>query len=157
METEYLLTIERDVDVPAHRLFDGWTDPKMILKWFTPRPWKTTHAVIELKPGGAYSSTMQSPEGEEVHNHGCVLDFERDRRFVFTNMMRAGFVPNEIAAQEFGMVAVLEFIAKGQGATYRAHVYHDTEKGMKTHEAMGFEAGWNAALDQLVELIKNEG
>ena len=33
---------------------------------------------------------------------------------------------------------------------------HKTAKDRETHEKMGFEQGWGAALDQMVALIKSE-
>jgi uncharacterized protein YndB with AHSA1/START domain len=33
-------------------------------------------------------------------------------------------------------------------------VIHADEAGAKKHAAMGFEAGWGAALDQLVAMVK---
>jgi hypothetical protein len=36
-------------------------------------------------------------------------------------------------------------------------VHHVDPAGRDAHAAMGFEAGWGAALDQLVELMQSEG
>ena len=40
------------------------------------------------------------------------------------------------------------------GTRYRATVLHADENGCKKHADMGFEAGWSAALDQLVAMVK---
>jgi uncharacterized protein YndB with AHSA1/START domain len=42
----------------------------------------------------------------------------------------------------------------GMGAEYTAIVKHADEAGCAKHAAMGFEAGWGAALDQMVAMIK---
>jgi uncharacterized protein YndB with AHSA1/START domain len=49
----------------------------------------------------------------------------------------------------------LTFEAQDTGLTrYRARVMHTTKEGKARHEAMGFQAGWGAALQQLVDLKK---
>lgn len=42
----------------------------------------------------------------------------------------------------------------GPGTRYTATVIHADEAGCNQHRAMGFEAGWGAALDQLVAMVK---
>ncbi len=151
--TEYLLSFEREVRASSADLFGGWTSDDMLIKWFTPKPWTTSFAHMDLRHGGAFATTMEGPDGEKIEGEGCVLDYVLDRKLVWTNMMRADFVPNVMPEGAFGFVATLEFEPLGAGALYRASARHADEAGMKAHEAMGFEAGWNAALDQLLELI----
>ncbi len=153
MSQEYLLSFERKVSASPADLFRGWTNDDMLIQWFTPKPWKTSYAHLDLRHGGAFATLMEGPEGEKMEGEGCVLDFVLERKLVWTNMMRADFVPNVLSDGAFGFVATLEFIPEGDGALYRATVRHMDEQGMKAHEEMGFEAGWNAALDQLLELI----
>jgi uncharacterized protein YndB with AHSA1/START domain len=52
--------------------------------------------------------------------------------------------------------AMIELADQGQGTRYIATVIHADEAGCKRHAEMGFEAGWGAALDQLVAMIQNE-
>ncbi len=153
MTQEFTLSFERKVDASPADLYRGWTDGETMLKWFTPKPWKTTSAHVDLRHGGAFATTMEGPNGEKNEGEGCVLDFVPDRKFVWSNFMRADFIPNAMPEGAFAFVATLEFIPDGDGTIYRATVRHADEAGMKTHEEMGFEAGWNAALDQLLELI----
>jgi uncharacterized protein YndB with AHSA1/START domain len=41
------------------------------------------------------------------------------------------------------------------GTKYTATVRHADEAGCKQHADIGFEAGWGAALDQMLEMIKS--
>ena len=151
------LVLERVVDVPADRLFAGWTQPALIMQWFTPKPWQTVHAEVELWPGGKFHTTMRSPEGQEFPNTGCVLEVVPDRKFAWSGALGPGFRPRPspvMATVPFVMSAEVLFIPEGSGTRYVATVIHGDEESRKKHDAMGFHAGWGAALDQLVELIE---
>lgn len=41
------------------------------------------------------------------------------------------------------------------GTRYRAVAIHGNQTLRKRHEEMGFQEGWGAALDQLVDLMKD--
>jgi len=49
---------------------------------------------------------------------------------------------------------MIELEDDGEGTRYTATVIHADEVGCAKHKAMRFEHGWDAALDQLVEMIK---
>lgn len=152
------LFIERIVDLPPKAIWDAWTKPAQLVKWFTPKPWTTVSCKIDLRPGGGFSSVMRSPEGVEYPNEGSYLEVVPHRRLVWTNAVAPGFRPaapiDAAAAGAFRMTAVLTLTAHGKGTTYHALVRHATVEDVKKHEAMQFHAGWNAALDQLVAMVK---
>ena len=137
------LVLERIVDVPPDRIFAGWTQPALITQWFTPKPWQTIAAEVELWPGGKFHTVMRSPDGQEFPNTGCVLEVVPDR------------TTQEMATVPFLMTAEICLEPHGDGGTrYVATTMHGDEESRQKHEAMGFHPGWGAALDQLVELIK---
>ena len=150
-----LLDLELIENVPLtpDQLFDGWTNPEILKKWFCPRPWKVTECSIDLRPGGLFSNVMQSPEGELMpENKGCYLLIEKPTRLVWTGILGENFRPNQIPQLGFGFVCDLRFISLEQGRTrFHAIVMHSDEEGKIKHEKMGFEQGWRMALSQLVE------
>ncbi len=154
------LTFERLVDVPPHLVWRAWTEPALMKQWFCPLPWKTIDAEVDVRPGGIFRTTMQSPEGQDFPNTGCYLETVKNEKIVWTNAMLPGFRPAMMNAPcgdaiEFMFTAKLEFESHGaNGTKYRATVIHADEAGCQKHAAMGFEAGWGTALDQLVAMVK---
>ena len=150
------LDLQLTVDVPLspEQLFDGWTNPDTLPKWFCPRPWKVVECEIDLKPGGRFSTVMQSPEGENMpKSHGCFLHIEPHRRLVWTGMLSEGYRPNVIPQLGFGFVCDLSFTALPEGGSrFHAIVMHADAEGKTKHEQMGFDQGWRIALSQLVEI-----
>lgn len=152
------LVLEREVDITPEQCFAGWTQPELMTEWFCPRPWKTTEAEVDLRPGGIFRTVMRGPDGPEVSGTGCILEVLPGRKFVWTGALGPGFRPKsreETANEPFLFTGILTFEPTPSGGTrYRALAVHSDEAGRKRHEEMGFHAGWGAALDQLVELMK---
>ncbi len=145
------LAIERVLDAPVASLWRCWTEPDLLKQWFCPRPWRVTEALIELRPSGRFAVVMNGPDGEEARMTGVYLQIEWEKQIVFTNAFREAWIPSEKAF----MVGDVRFDPMADGRTlYRASAHHWTEEDMKTHEAMGFHAGWNKAADQLEELAR---
>lgn len=144
------LILDRVVHVPCELVWKAWTVPEHLMPWFCPKPWQTTAAEIDLRPGGAFRNTMCGPNGEVMHNTGTYLEVVEQRRLVFTDALGPGFRPQ---ATPF-MTAVLTFTPEGSGTRYHAHVMHASTAERDRHEAMGFTNGWGTALDQLVAYMK---
>lgn len=152
------LVLEREVDITPEQCFAGWTQPELLTEWFCPKPWKTTEAEVDLRPGGIFRTVMRGPDGPEVSGTGCVLEVVPGRKFAWTGALGPGFRPkpkDETANEPFIFSAVVTFDPTPSGGTrYRAVAMHSDAAGKQAHEQMGFHVGWGAALDQLVELMK---
>jgi len=151
-----LLDLELTEDVPLtpEQLFEGWTNPDILKKWFCPRPWKVAKCHIDLRPGGLFSNVMQSPEGELMpENRGCYLLIERPTRLVWTGALGEDFRPNPTPQLGIAFVCDLRFTPLTPGSTrFHAIVKHADAEGKTKHQGMGFHEGWRMALSQLVEL-----
>jgi uncharacterized protein YndB with AHSA1/START domain len=152
----------REIDVPVADVWRAWTQPDVLKKWFCPRPWKVVECDIDLRPGGIFRTLMQSPDGQNMPmGAGAYLVVEPEQRLVWTNALGPGFRPNPLPENQqmgFSFVVDLKLHALPGGRTrYHARVMHATEAARDAHAAMGFEAGWNTALDQMVELMRLAG
>ncbi len=144
------LLLERTVPVSPRAVWDAWTIPEQLVRWFAPRPWTTAACDIDLRPGGGFGTVMRSPEGEESGGVGCYLVVEDGRRLVFTDALGPGYRPNP--SPFFTAEILIE--PDGDGTRYRVIARHADREAKKKHEEMGFHDGWNAALDQLVEMVR---
>jgi uncharacterized protein YndB with AHSA1/START domain len=149
------LVLERVVDVPPDRVWAAWTEPKRLVKWFTPAPWTTTECEIDLRPGGLFRTVMRSPEGKLFPNVGCYLEVVPRERLVWTDALVAGFRPAPTTEDDghcvLGFTAAILLAPEGKGTRYTAIALHRDPDGRRRHEEMGFHEGWGKALDQLVE------
>lgn len=142
------LSITRLIAVPRAALYRCWTDPALIVRWFTPPPFTTVSAEMDVRPGGASLIVMRAPDGTDYPNAGQYLDVIPDRRLVFTDAYTGDWKPS---AKPF-MTGILTFDDEGEGTRYTALVRHWTATDRDAHVAMGFETGWGIATDQLAAL-----
>lgn len=149
------LRLERVVPVDADSLWRGYTDPELLVQWFTPAPWRTVEAEVDLRPGGTFRVVMRGPNGEAGDDSaGCVLEAVPGRRVAWTSALAPGFRPVDRPEGAFLMTAIIDLEPVKDGTRYCATARHATEADARMHAEMGFEAGWSVALDQLVALFR---
>lgn len=153
------LCFERIVDVSPEKIWAAWTTPDLLLQWFCPLPWRTVACEIDLKSGGKFNTTMQSPEGQTFPSEGCYLEVVPNQRLVWTNRFLSGFRPAKLPegddnCSSFAFTGIISLYPHPQGTRYTAVVLHADKAGRDQHAAMGFEEGWGKALDQMIAMIK---
>jgi uncharacterized protein YndB with AHSA1/START domain len=145
------LVLERVLNAPREKLFRCWTEPALIVQWFTPPPFKTVRAVTDVRAGGSSCITMQSPEGQEFPNAGVYLEVVRNEKLVFTDAYTSAWEPS---AKPF-FTGIITFEDAGNGKTkYTARARHWTAVDCAAHEKMGFHQGWGIATTQLEALAQ---
>ncbi len=147
-ESSYELSLTRLIDVPREKLFRCWTEPALIVQWFTPPPWKTILAKTDVRAGGASYIVMQGPDGTEMPNRGVYLEVVESEKLVFTDAYTSAWVPS---GKPFS-TCVLTFEDEGGKTRYTARALHWTAEDCKSHEDMGFHEGWGVCTDQLAAL-----
>ena len=144
------LVLTRLIDAPREKLWRCWTEPKLMVQWFTPPPWKTIHAETDVRPGGLSYIVMKGPEGQEMPNRGIYLEVIPNQKLVFTDAYTSAWQPSE---KPF-FTGVLTFETQGGQTLYTARALHWTQEDCEAHEKMGFHQGWGIATDQMAALAK---
>lgn len=143
------LVLTRFIAAPREKLFQAWTTPELMVKWFTPKPWATVRAETDARPGGSSLVVMRGPDGTEFPSRGVYLEVIENERLVFTDAYTEAWTPSE---KPF-MTVVLTFEDEAGGTRYTARVMHWTAADREAHEKMGFHEGWGKATEQLAELL----
>jgi uncharacterized protein YndB with AHSA1/START domain len=149
VSTDRELVLTRHIAAPREKVFKAWTDPDLLKQWFTPPPYLTTHAELDVRPGGSNFVMMRSPEGVDIPNYGVYLEVVENERLVLTDAYTKAWEPSE---KPF-ITICLTFEDEGGGTRYTARVLHWTVADRETHEKMGFHEGWGIATDQLAALV----
>lgn len=145
------LELAREIAAPPELVWRCMTDPSHLARWWVPAPVTIRDMVLETRPGGRFGYVMVMEDGAEVPMEMMVLSAE-PMRFVFTDLMVAGFRP--VASPFFGFVGRLELTATATGTLYAARAAHARAGDADRHRDMGFHDGWGAVADQLKTLAE---
>jgi len=64
MLSDTSLRIERSFDATPEEVFDAWTSPEVLRRWWAAHPQGSTPvAEVDLRAGGRYRLSMESPDG----------------------------------------------------------------------------------------------
>jgi uncharacterized protein YndB with AHSA1/START domain len=130
--------MERTFAAPAEAVFDAWTNPEVMRRWFhAQHDWETTEAEVDLRVGGAVRVVMRDPEQDaEYGGGGQYTEIDPPRRLVFT------WIWDD---QPTRMLIEVDFEEQG-GAT----LVRFTHTGLWSEEAVrDHEGGWGRCFDNL--------
>jgi uncharacterized protein YndB with AHSA1/START domain len=75
--------ITRIYDAPVKLVWDAWTDPKQVAKWWGPRGFTITTHNMDIKTGGTWNYIMHGPDGVDYPNSTKYLEVEKYSRMVY--------------------------------------------------------------------------
>ena len=154
------LVLERTLDAPIDLVWEAYTNPEHIKRWFAPRPYEVTEVELDLKPGGIFRFRMVGPDGFDTGHGtpGCVLEVVARRKLAWTSALGPEYRPNEMGegCESFPFTAIVTFEDGGNGKTnYKAVALHKDTADRETHEKMGFHEGWGTVAGQLEEMARS--
>lgn len=77
------IEITRIYDAPIKTVWEAWTDPKQVAKWWGPRGFTITTHKKDLRPGGFWDYTMHGPDGVNYENKTIYHEVEEYSRLVY--------------------------------------------------------------------------
>src|SRR5277367_2381236 len=77
------IKITRIYNAPIETVWDAWTDPKQVAKWWGLRGFTITHHSKDLRPGGSWKYTMHGPDGTDYPNYMQYSEVEKHKKLVY--------------------------------------------------------------------------
>jgi uncharacterized protein YndB with AHSA1/START domain len=149
------LVVQRVMNVPRELVWQAWSRPEHLKRWWAPKPYQTPECEMDLRPGGRFYTRMTGPDGFDFSGTGCFLDVVEGERVVWTSALLPGWRPAADIEDcgGFPFTAIVTLEDAGDGRTrYTATALHRNEADRETHEKMGFEEGWGVCAAQLEEV-----
>ena len=142
------IIVECYFPVTADIVFQAWTDPDSVMKWFGPVPNSLHSASIDLRPGGAWQFLKSKDDEKSTGFEGAYLEVEPGRRLVFT---WSQFVLHATGQREASPLSQVEisFTVKGEGTQVR--LVHSAVHSDQARR--GFGGGWEVGIGNLVKLL----
>ncbi|MCC6137951.1 MAG: SRPBCC domain-containing protein [Bdellovibrionaceae bacterium] len=142
------IKIIRLYDAPVKMVWDAWTDPQQVAKWWGPRGFTLTTHSKELRPGGVWHYTMHGPDGTDYINKTKYFEVEKYARLVYDH---GG---NDERAPLF-KVTVLFSEVKGKTKMDMTMTLATAEAATEIKKHIK-QAGGNSTWDRLAEYLEEE-
>jgi uncharacterized protein YndB with AHSA1/START domain len=144
-------TIVAELAAPPSRVWQVWSDPRQLERWWGPPTWPATFEEHDVVVGGSSRYYMTGPEGEKARGWWRFLALDEPRSLEFEDGFadEAG-VPNAQMPTIHGRVE-LEETAAGTRMTVTSRFA--TVEQMEQLVQMGMVEGMTQAMGQLDELL----
>ncbi len=87
LPTDEQILITREFDAPRHLVFEAWTTPELVKRWWHANRGEATIAEIDLRVGGKWRYVMVADEGDmQVGFHGEYREIVPNERIVSTEV-----------------------------------------------------------------------
>ncbi|OLT25425.1 polyketide cyclase [Actinomadura sp. CNU-125] len=153
MNPDLDLALDRVIRAPRATVWQAWTDPSRLERWWIPTPSHCRVDRLDVRPGGAFVTRFSNDGAEFVpHLNACFLAVDELERIVFTNAVDGTWAP--ATPDPVAMTAEITLGDHPDGTDYRIVVRHADPESRARHEKLGFAEGWGTVAAQLAELAE---
>jgi catalase len=160
-EREFVIT--RVLDVPRALVFDAWTDPRHMARWWGPHVITIPVCEMDVRPGGAWRIVMRGPDGVEYRVKGVFVEVENPHHLVMT--MDCSEHPEAWHDQIFPdrkkgernpageMLMTVNFQERAGRTALTVRVRFDSAAIRDAMVKAGMNEGWSQTLERLAGLL----
>jgi uncharacterized protein YndB with AHSA1/START domain len=142
--TEREIVMTRVFDAPRRLVWEAFTKPELLKRWFGPRGWSMVVCEVDLKAGGGFRFVLRSPDGKEMGMRGAYREIVPPERSV--HMESFDDYPGE--SQVTGI-----FVEQEGKTTLTATVLYPSQEVRDIVLKSGMEHGAAESYDRLAELL----
>jgi uncharacterized protein YndB with AHSA1/START domain len=144
LPTDEQILITREFEAPRHLVWEAWTNPELVKRWWHANRGEMTIAEIDFRVGGTWRWVMVTPDGFEVAFHGEYREIVPHERIVSTEVYE-GFPEGEA-------VNTLTLTEVDGRTTLEILVQHENKDHRDGHINSGMEAGMQDAMDLMEQV-----
>ncbi|HYL78520.1 MAG TPA: SRPBCC family protein [Bryobacteraceae bacterium] len=144
--SERELVVTRTFNGPAHIVFDAWTKPELLQRWWAPKSLGVSFLSCEadVRTGGAYRFVFRHASSEQPMSFfGTYVEVTPHSRLVWTND----------EGDEGGAVTTVTFEERGGETLVVMHDLYPSKKALDDAIASGSTGGACEQFEQLDQLL----
>ena len=145
-KSERELVVTRTFNGPAHLVFDAWTKPELLRRWWIPKSCGASFVSCEadVRTGGTYRFVFSHPAADQPMSFfGRYLEVRPPSRLVWTNE----------EGEEEGSVTTVTFEPRGGETHVVMHDLYPSKKALDDALATGSTNGSEEQFGQLDEVL----
>ena len=149
------LTLDAEFDASPERVWQLWSDPRQLERWWGPPTYPATVDSHDLRSGGRVEYHMTGPEGDQPHGYWDIEEAEPPSRLVFRDgFANADGTPNSDLPLNQVRVAI-EDTKDGRTRMSIKSIFPDAA-AMEQMLAMGMEEGLKEAVGQIDAILAEQ-
>jgi uncharacterized protein YndB with AHSA1/START domain len=141
--------ITKEFNAPRDLVWDAYTKPELLDKWWAPKPFSSRTKVMEFKEGGRRFYAMVSPEGQERWAVQKYTSITPKTNFKLFNAFADENENPELPGSDWN----LNFSEADGKTTVHISIYNESLERLERMVAMGFKEGTAAQLKNLEEVL----
>lgn len=143
------LHFTRRFAAPRALVFEAWTDPDHLARWFCPAGFTVTRSSVDLRVGGGFEVSMRSPDGDDFHWRNTYREIVVSQRLAYgSTVLGSGERPL------FDAAATVAFADDGGGTLLTVDaVVEKLHDPAAADLAAAMESGWIDGLDNLAAYL----
>jgi uncharacterized protein YndB with AHSA1/START domain len=144
--------VERHFTAPRTLLFQVFTQPEHLKRWWAPQPYTIPVCTIDLRPGGIWHYCMRSPEGQDQWARSVYREIVPPEKLVYTSTF-ADEHANPIEGMPEHLTTVI-FTEEALKTRVTARVQFSSAAALSVAVDMGMLQGMSMTWDYLVEFVQ---
>jgi uncharacterized protein YndB with AHSA1/START domain len=144
------ILITREFDGPRNLVYQAWTTPELVKRWWSGHRGKVTSAEIDLRVGGRWRYVMVANGGFEVAFHGEYREIVPDERIVSTEVYELPEAP-----EAEGVLNVVTFTEADGRTTLTILVQAPSAEVRDAIMDSGMEVGMQEQMELLEQLASS--
>ena len=153
--------VSRDFPAARELVWQAWTSPEALARWWCPQGFEMCIASFELRPGGLFHYALTSLHGSKLWGLFAYQEIVPAERLHFTASFsneQRGTVRHPFSPEwpvEILSTVLLQTVEGGTRLTFRGVPHHATaaEHLAFARGYPGMSKGWNRTLDQLSHFL----
>ena len=143
------VTITEEFDAPADLVWDAYTKPEFLDRWWAPKPFSSRTKEMDFREGGKRFYAMVSPEGQERWVLQQYKSITPKTNFKLFNTFADADENPQLPGSDW------DFNFSGQNGTTKVHIsiYNESLERLERMIELGFKEGTAAQLENLIELL----
>lgn len=85
------LLASRIIPHSRHRVFEAFSDPAQLTKWFGPNGFTSTFETFDFKPGGEWVFVLHGPNGTDYPNRSVFVEIVPNEKVVYDHVVPPHF------------------------------------------------------------------
>lgn len=147
------LTIVRMFDAPRMHVWQYWSEPEFMKKWWGPKQFTCPVSKIDFKVGGIYLHCMKAPDGKEFWSTGIYKEIVPLKRIVAADSFaneKGEIVSSEYYGMKgFPLETIVTVTFEEVNGKTKTTLIHSGIENIDDKTRKDMEMGWNESFDKL--------